>query len=150
VNPGRSKAEAAAKAVGGQAIFPIFSPSENAYPAELPRITPHAFREHERAQARLDAADAAQVQVSDTELKALRGSLLSNEQLAGLSRMKAHTDFNDLAMRSVLGREGIERQAFAALDQAKQFREQGQMQERTKNLEPEKQDGTQRLGMRVR
>lgn len=83
-------------------------------------------------------------------MKVLRSSLLSNEQLAVLSKMKAHTDFNDLATRSVLGHDGLERQALAAVGRAKQFREQGQMQDRTKNLEPEKQERTQRLGMRVR
>ena len=56
INPGRSKAEEAAKAVGGKALLPIFAPGEQA------------------------------------------------------ANPKGFTDFNDLATKSVLGREGIERQ----------------------------------------
>lgn len=56
VNPGRSKAEEAAKAVGGKVLLPIFAPGE---------------------------------QIGDP---------------------KGFTDFNDLANKSVLGKEGVERQ----------------------------------------
>ncbi|HBA5400613.1 TPA: toprim domain-containing protein, partial [Escherichia coli] len=45
-NPGREKAEAAAQAVGGKAIFPVFAPSENTYPSDLPPITPDAYKAH--------------------------------------------------------------------------------------------------------
>ena len=62
INPGRSKAEEAAKAVGGKVLLPIFAPGE---------------------------------QVADP---------------------KGFTDFNDLATKSVLGREGIERQVRAVVD----------------------------------
>jgi phage/plasmid primase-like uncharacterized protein len=137
VNPGRSKAEAAAKAVGGKAIFPIFAPGENAYPADLPPITPRAFREHERGQQRLDAAEAGKVQLTDKEAAQLKRALLSSAQLAALAGMKAHTDFNDLVTRSVLGRDGLERQALSALDQAQQARERHreQLQDHTQKLE---------------
>lgn len=55
VNPGRSKAEAAA-AVGGKAWFPTFAQDEHIYPAGLQPVTPSVFREHEQARHRLDAA----------------------------------------------------------------------------------------------
>jgi putative DNA primase/helicase len=86
-NPGRTKGEEAARLVGGTALLPIFAPGENAYPAGLDPVTPKLFREHQRT-----------------------GAALSEEQLTALERMKQFTDFNDLANRSVLGRDGIERQ----------------------------------------
>ena len=61
VNPGRTKAREAAKAVGGKAMFPIFAPGEQ---AENP---------------------------------------------------KAFSDFNDLATKSVLGKDGLERQVEAVV-----------------------------------
>jgi putative DNA primase/helicase len=93
VNPGRSKAEEAAKAVGGAKLFPIFAPGENSYPAELDPVTPEKFREHQRT-----------------------GSALSDAQLAALDQMKGKTDFNDLANKSVLGKEGIQRQVNSFVD----------------------------------
>lgn len=60
-NPGRAKAEEAAKAVGGKAIFPIFAPGEQA------------------------------------------------------GDPKGFTDFNDLANKSELGREGVQRQVSTAV-----------------------------------
>ncbi|EDB8709740.1 DUF1738 domain-containing protein [Salmonella enterica subsp. enterica serovar Schwarzengrund] len=60
-NPGRAKAEEAAKAVGGKAIFPIFAPGEQA------------------------------------------------------GDPKGFTDFNDLANKSELGREGVQRQINTAV-----------------------------------
>ena len=102
-NPGRTKAQEAAKAVGGKAIFPIFAPGENAYPAELPPITPAAWREHERVKALPDATDEQ------------KRALLSDEQIAALDRMKRHTDFNDVSTKSTLGKEGVERQVKSAV-----------------------------------
>lgn len=95
VNPGRGKAEEAAALVGGTALLPIFAPGENDYPAGLEPVTPKLFREHQRT-----------------------GVALSAEQLAALARMKQFTDFNDLANRSALGQEGIERQLRAAVEGA--------------------------------
>lgn len=86
-NPGRLKAEAAAKEVGGRAIFPVFTPNEQIYPAELPVITPEKYRKKE----------------------------LSNEQLDALSQIKKFTDFNDMATKSELGKEGVDRQLKSAL-----------------------------------
>lgn len=87
VNPGRSKAEEAAKLVGGKVLLPIFAPGENSYPASLDPVTPKRYREHQKT-----------------------GRTLNDEQLAALSRMKQYTDFNDLATKSALGQEGIDRQ----------------------------------------
>ena len=82
INPGRSKAEEAARAVGGKVMLPIFAPNENTYPAGLAAVTPHKFRKGH----------------------------LSDQQHEALAKMKQYTDFNDLATKSVLGREGVERQ----------------------------------------
>jgi len=81
-NPGKEKALAAAKAVDGMAVFPIFAPSEQRYPENLEPVTPS---------------------------KARSGSLTEEQQQA-IAKMKHYTDFNDLVTNSVLGREGVERQ----------------------------------------
>ena len=81
-NPGRSKANEAAKAVGGKVLLPIFAPGEQAYPENLEPVTP---------------------------TKARTGDL-SDEQKEAIAKMKSFTDFNDLATKSVLGKAGIERQ----------------------------------------
>jgi len=81
-NPGRFKANEAAKAVGGKVLLPIFSPGEQAYPENLEPVTPTKARAGE----------------------------LSDEQKDAIAKMKSFTDFNDLATKSVLGKEGIERQ----------------------------------------
>jgi putative DNA primase/helicase len=82
INTGRSKAEEAARAVGGKVLLPIFAPNENSYPANLEPITPQTFRTGQ----------------------------LSDRQQEALAKMKQHTDFNDLATKSVLGTEGVKRQ----------------------------------------
>ena len=41
--------------------------------------------------------------------------MLSADQLAALAQMKKYTDFNDLATKSSLGRDGVERQLKAAV-----------------------------------
>ena len=78
-NPGKEKALAAAKAVDGTAIFPIFAPDEQSYPDNLEPVTP---------------------------LTARSGGL-TDEQQAAINKMKRYTDFNDLVTNSVLGREGL-------------------------------------------
>lgn len=90
VNPGRTKAEAAAEAVGGLAVFPVFAPNEINYPAALAPVTPAKFKAGE----------------------------LTESQLAAIDRMKRYTDFNDLAQKSEFGREGLARQLRAAVGQA--------------------------------
>jgi len=73
---------AAAKAVDGAAIFPIFAPDEQSYPDNLEPVTP---------------------------LIARSGNL-TDEQQTAVAKMKRYTDFNDLVTNSVLGGEGLERQ----------------------------------------
>jgi phage/plasmid primase-like uncharacterized protein len=87
-NPGKEKALAAAKAVDGTAIFPIFAPDEQSYPDNLEPVTP---------------------------LTARSGGL-TDEQQAAIAKMKRYTDFNDLVTNSVLGREGLERQVMARVN----------------------------------
>ncbi|CAG1022516.1 partial DNA primase TraC, partial [Methylococcales bacterium] len=121
INPGRIKAEEAAKAVGGKAIFPIFAPGENVYPAHLEPITPQSYRKHEQASKLLEAAEKEpDKQLTTQQTTELKRDLLSDEQLAAYNKIKAHTDFNDLATRSVLGKEGIERQVGAAVGKAQE------------------------------
>lgn len=102
-NLGREKAEEEARSVGGKAIFPVFGPGENSYPGDLAKITPQSYRAHDRAQKRLDSDGAEGINA--TEKIELEMKLLSVEQVAALNGMRKHTDFNDLATRSVLGRE---------------------------------------------
>jgi len=125
-NPGKTKAQEAAKAVGGKAAFPVFAPGEAEYPAGVAPITPQSYREHLRASKALETAPE--------ERKAdLQKALLSKEQLAALDHMKKHTDFNDLATKSSLGREGVERQVRAtvgkAVQEAERKREQKQVEQ---------------------
>jgi len=131
-NPGREKAEEAARAVGGNAIFPVFAPGENSYPSSLEKITPQAFREHDRAQKRLDIATADGAGISENEVQDLKKKLLSDEQIGALNQMKKHTDFNDLATRSVLGKEGVERQVRTAINQI-------EAKQQNKQVDPERQ-----------
>jgi hypothetical protein len=69
-------------------LLPIFAPNENSYPAGLEAVTPQKFRYGE----------------------------LSDQQQEVLAKMKQYTDFNDLALKSVLGSEGVERQVRSVLD----------------------------------
>lgn len=95
VNPGRSNAAIAARLVNGTLMLPIFAPGENAYPQALEPVTPERYREHQ-----------------------LGSISLGDEQLAALARMKLFTDFNDLANRSELGIEGLDRQVRSVVDDA--------------------------------
>ncbi len=135
-NPGRDKAEAAARAVGGQAIFPIFAPAENSYPSELPAVTPDRYRAHLSAEQRLAEATAGTTALPDGEAEKLTASMLSSAQLTALSRMKAHTDFNDLAYRSELGQEGVRRQIGAAIKQAQREAERQERHELKRDDRP--------------
>jgi hypothetical protein len=69
-------------------LLPIFAPGEGSYPASLASIAPEHYHAHGRTAANL-----------------------SQTRLAALEQMKRHTDFNDLATRSVLGRDAFDRQA---------------------------------------
>jgi antirestriction protein ArdC/phage/plasmid primase-like uncharacterized protein len=81
-NPGKEKALAAATLVNGKAIFPIFAPGEQTYPANLKPFTSEKARKDE----------------------------LSDDQKAAIAKMKSFTDFNDLATKSAYGMTGVERQ----------------------------------------
>jgi len=142
-NPGREKAEAAAQAVGGKAIFPVFAPSENTYPSDLPPITPDAYKAHLRASQRLEDAAEGKLKLGDDEASKLKAALLSSEQVEALSTMKRHTDFNDLAQKSELGREGVKRQVVAAISKAQQD------QQRKVQTQEQQKEQKQRRGVRV-
>jgi phage/plasmid primase-like uncharacterized protein len=130
-NPGREKAEAAAAAVGGRAIFPVFAPGENTYPTTLPPVTPATYRAHANASELL-----ARGGLTAKATQALQADLLKPEQIAALEQIKKHTDFNDLAQRSALGREALLRQVLPEVKQAHQIHQaevqaQEQAQEQT-------------------
>ena len=112
VNPGRSKAEEAAQAVGGKAIFPIFTRDEKNYPADLEPVTPQAYREHLRVTELLEK----QPDLSEDARAKLHRSQLSKEQLNALQHMKKFTDFNDLSAKSELGKDGLRRQVLGAME----------------------------------
>ena len=140
-NPGREKAEAAAQAVGGKAIFPIFAPLENSYPRDLPPISPDSFKTHLRAEQRFADAEGGRVKLTDDEAAKLNASMLSAAQLAALSTMKQHSDFNDLAHKSELGIEGVKRQLVAAVSQ---------VQREEQHLEQQQVEKKQQLKQRPR
>jgi len=135
VNSGRVKAQEAAKAVGGKAIFPIFAPGENAYPANLEPVTPRTYREHLRATKALEDAqqDPEGATLTEQQTAELKRAQLSDKQLAALDQMKGRTDFNDLATKSELGREGVERQLKAGVGRV--IREIEEKRERTQGQE---------------
>lgn len=141
---GRTKAQEAAKAVGGKAIFPIFAPGENAYPKELPPITPENYRNHLHAEKRLADAAAGKVQLSEADTAKLKESLLNDGQLAALSNMKKHTDFNDLSERSSLGKDGVERQVRSAVGKVLLDEGQRQKVQQLKQQDIEQQEQRQR------
>jgi putative DNA primase/helicase len=130
VNSGREKALEAAKAVGGQAIFPVFAPGENEYPKELEPVTQQGYRKHTlAAKALADAEkDPEGGKLTDEDRSKLQNDLLSGAQLKALAKMKQHTDFNDLATNSSLGRDGVERQVRAAVGLAIEKAEQKKME----------------------
>ncbi|PLY11757.1 MAG: DNA primase [Sedimenticola sp.] len=134
INSGKEKAQEAAKAVGGQAIFPVFAPGENEYPKELEPVTPQSYRKHAlAAKALADAEkDPERFKLIEGDRGKLQSDLLSGAQLEALAKMKQHTDFNDLANNSTLGRDGVERQVRAAvglaIEKAKQKQEKKQVQ----------------------
>jgi putative DNA primase/helicase len=88
INPGRTKAEGAARAVCGKVMLPIFAPNENSYPASVEAVTPQKFRKGQ----------------------------LSGQQHEALAKMKQYTDFNDLATKNVLGPEAVKSQVRSAIE----------------------------------
>lgn len=139
VNVGRAKAHEAAKAVGGKAIFPTFAPGEVVYPSELPPITPQAYRAH--AAAKSDYEDMISKEGAEAEKSQraadLKAVMLSDAQVAALSKMKRLTDFNDLQTKSSLGEDGLVRQvknAVAKIIEDHQAHQQTQQRKQTQAL----------------
>lgn len=93
INPGRTKAAQTATLVGGKVLLPVFSADENTYPGSLAPVTPEMYRQHQ-----------------------ITGTAIDDEQLAALTRMKKYTDFNDLANKSALGKQGVDRQVRSFMD----------------------------------
>ena len=128
INPGKVKAKESAQAVGGKAVFPVFAPGEADYPMKLEPVTPQSYREHLRATKALETAP------EDRKAELIRAQL-SDEQLAALDKMKRHTDFNDLATKSRLGRDGVERQVRASVGKSIQEAEQKRENQQVQNQE---------------
>jgi putative DNA primase/helicase len=127
VNPGKIKALEAAKLTQGTAIFPVFAPGENTYPPELPPVTPEQYRKH------------AQV-----------GNVLDDKQLEALAHMKGMNDFNDLANKSVLGREGVDRQVLSAVNSAiEKHQARIEQQTRIQRLDATPQEKQQRRSAKI-
>ena len=125
-NPGKEKALAAAKEVGGTALFPVFAPGEQSYPSDLAPVT----------------------------LSIARAGELSDDQKAAIAKMKNFTDFNDLATKSAFGRDGVDRQVRAIVDTIVERQEQAleeQQQQAQKEQLSEKlvQRQENRRGIRV-
>lgn len=117
VNPGKSKAAEAAKLTGGKMLLPIFAPGENSYPTDLEPVTPEKYREHQRT-----------------------GNTLDEAQLAALDRMKGKTDFNDLANKSELGKDGINRQVRAVVHSVIEKHQERTEQQKQKQEQIQKQE----------
>ena len=147
VNPGRVKAVTAARAVGGKAIFPIFAPGESGYPVGLEPITPQTYREHLQATKTLQEAkdEPERIQLTEQQVDKLKRSLLNDEQIIALERMKGHTDYNDIATKSELGKEGVERQVRAVVSRAIEKPEQQQQEQ----LEQKQEQKRERRAARV-
>lgn len=112
-NPGRDKALAAAEAVGGKAFFPIFPDAEAHLPAGVPPVTPEAWRQH----LKILRDEEVEARMTGRSLDSVKTNL-TVEQRRGIEGMKKYTDWNDLAMRSESGRDGVRRQLRPALEQA--------------------------------
>lgn len=109
INPGRAKAAETAALVGGKLLLPIFAPDENSYPDSVGQVSPEMYREHQQT-----------------------GTTINDEQLAALAKMKHFTDFNDLATRSALGQDGVDRQVRSVLiELVEKHKLQSQLQRQT-------------------
>jgi len=136
-NPGKTKAQEAAKAVGGKAVFPVFTPGERNYPIDLAPVTPQSYRDH------LEATKALETAPEERKF-ALQKMLLNLKQLAALDNMKRYTDFNDLATKSRLGREGVERQVKRAVSKVVE-----EVKHQQKQKQVEKQEYKKKRAARI-
>ena len=121
-NPGKEKAMAAAKAVNGTVLLPIFAPGEQTYPANLEPVT----------------------------LAKARSGDLSDAQQKAIAQMKRFTDFNDLATKSALGKEGVERQVTAIVnDLVVRNRKQIEIKQQQERVEKLEQQPVQRKAVKI-
>ncbi|EGI6181602.1 DUF1738 domain-containing protein [Salmonella enterica subsp. houtenae serovar 51:z4,z23:-] len=115
VNVGREKALETAKAVGGVAVFPIFAKGEVPSKEELSLIKPTAYTAHQTALRKLEAHASGDKPLGEAEVKVLEAARLTEAQQDILKRAERHTDFNDLAVNSSLGRDGVAMQIKAVI-----------------------------------
>lgn len=115
VNVGREKALETAKAVGGVAVFPIFAKGEVPSKDELSLIKPAAYTAHQTALRKLEAHASGEKTLGEAEVKILEAARLTEAQQEILKRAERHTDFNDLAVNSSLGRDGVAMQIKAVI-----------------------------------
>lgn len=140
VNVGREKALETAKAVGGVAVFPVFAKGEVPGKDELSQIKPAAYLAHQTASRKLEAHTSGDKPLPDAEVKVLQAAQLSEKQLDIIRRADRYTDFNDLAVNSSLGREGVAMQLKAVIaDQLNKKQQQSQVQTEEKKLVQEKE-----------
>lgn len=116
VNPGRDKAEEAARAVGGQWCVPVFTTEEIGWPAGVPKVTPKLYRDHCTAKKALEDDGA----LSPSQAEELGKKLLSEEQLQALATLKLRSDFNDLDRRSTIHHDRAVQQLGSAVLKAVQ------------------------------
>ena len=119
-------------------LFSLQSKRPDRRPRDLPAITPDSFKIHLRAE------------LAGDEAAKLKASRLSSAQIAALSTMKQHTDFNDLAHKSELGIKGVKRQIGAAISQVQreeqQHQEQKHVEKKQQQIEPRPRR-TARIGL---
>ncbi|EBM5962854.1 TPA: zincin-like metallopeptidase domain-containing protein [Salmonella enterica subsp. enterica serovar 16:l,v:-] len=139
VNVGREKAMETAKAVGGVAVFPVFAKGEVPTKTELSQIKPAAYLAHQTALRKLEAHASGDKPLPDAEVKVLQAAQLSDKQLEILRRADRFTDFNDMAVNSALGREGVAMQLKAVIAEQVNKQQRSQVQAQEKKLVQEKE-----------
>lgn len=96
-------------------MFPVFAKGELPGKDELSQIKPAAYLAHQTASRKLEAHTSGDKPLSDAEVKVLQAAQLSEKQLDIIRRADRYTDFNDLAVNSSLGREGVAMQLKAII-----------------------------------
>lgn len=145
INVGREKAQAAAEAVGGVAIFPVFASGEVPDRQELKQITPDAYKAHQAAMRKLELHASGEKPLSESEVKLVEAVRLSEKQMEILKRAERHTDFNDLDRNSSLGRHGVANQINAVIGrQLEQRNQQTQQQQQEKLVQVKEKKRTVR------
>lgn len=96
VNPGKVKAIEAAKAVGGDVIFPLFLNEEIRFPTGVSPVTPAIYLKHQKAISFLKENR----NLTKQEKLLYKSNLLDSKQLESLNKIKQFSDFNDLIQKS--------------------------------------------------